>query len=169
MMLKVFTLIIVLTLGFHTARAQSVISFAGGKMKNSTTSLSFSAGEVINGSFSNESFSIQNGFSLGYYLIPTSSGQDQDNLALNFKLNQNYPNPFNPSTTITYEIPISAEVKIEVFNAIGVKVATLAEGDKSAGMYTVQYDFSHLASGMYLYRLTADGRLITTRKMMFIK
>lgn len=87
-----------------------------------------------------------------------------------FKLEQNYPNPFNPTTTIRYELPTASDVKLDVFDALGRKVATLVNGRKSAGSYAVTFDASRyaLASGTYFYRLQA-GNAVETKKMLLVK
>ncbi len=92
-------------------------------------------------------------------------GQD---LPYTFGLDQNYPNPFNPTTQISFEIPASAHVKLEVFNMAGQKVATLADEEMSAGLHTVTWDASHNSSGVYLYRLEA-GNQVDSRKMILLK
>lgn len=167
--IKSLTLLTVFTLLTSSLMAQSVISFTGGTMGNQNISLSFSAGEVISGSFSNSSMSLSGGFSNGGNLIPTSLEAPLNDLPAVFRLNQNYPNPFNPSTNINYDLPKTADVKLVIFNSIGAQVAVLVEGRQTAGTHVVRFDASWLASGMYFYRLTAGGNIISTKKMILIK
>lgn len=86
-----------------------------------------------------------------------------------FTLEQNYPNPFNPSTNIQFSLPATADVTLEVFNMLGQKVATLIDGQKmTAGSHIQKFDASSLASGMYVYRISA-ANFVQSRKMMLIK
>jgi hypothetical protein len=89
-------------------------------------------------------------------------------LPMEYALAQNYPNPFNPATEISYTLEQAGEVRFEVFNMLGQKVATLFEGYSEAGNHSVSWDASAQASGVYLYRLTA-GEFVETRKMMLLK
>lgn len=85
-----------------------------------------------------------------------------------FELSQNFPNPFNPTTNIQFTLQQAGTVSLKVFNMLGQEVATLVNGRIGAGIQTVQFDASNLASGVYLYRLHA-GNKIQTNKMMLIK
>jgi len=85
-----------------------------------------------------------------------------------FALEQNYPNPFNPTTTIRYQLPVTSDVKLEVYDVLGKKVATLVSGRQEAGIYTYTLNASTLSSGVYFYRLQA-GRFVETKKMMLVK
>ena len=70
-----------------------------------------------------------------------------------FTLEQNYPNPFNPRTVIRYGLPTSCEVRLGVYDVLGREVCLLVDAKKDAGVHDVTFDGSHLASGVYLYRL----------------
>jgi hypothetical protein len=79
-----------------------------------------------------------------------------------FSLEANYPNPFNPSTTITYSVPEQASVRLSIYNLLGQEVMTLADGDHTAGNYSVVWDAKdnsgrNVSSGVYIYRMTATA------------
>lgn len=86
-----------------------------------------------------------------------------------FVLHQNYPNPFNPETTISYELPKSALVSIEIYDITGRLVETLLNGKQSAGKHTLKFSADQLSSGVYCYRLTADKNVLATKKMVVLK
>lgn len=85
-----------------------------------------------------------------------------------FKLEQNFPNPFNPTTTIQYQLPQDAKVTLKVYDILGSEVATLINEEQNAGYKEVQFNGNNIASGIYVYRLTA-GNYISTKKMMLVK
>ena len=90
-------------------------------------------------------------------------------LPVEAELKQNYPNPFNPSTVITYAVPQNGTVRLEVFDLIGRKVATLVDNErKAAGWYQITFDASNLASGIYFYRIVA-GKYVDSKRMTLIK
>jgi len=89
-------------------------------------------------------------------------------LPKDFVLSQNYPNPFNPSTRIEFGLPSSGHVLLEVYNMLGSKVATLADGIKPVGYHEVTFDGAGLASGIYFYRLATDNSVLL-RKMVLVK
>ncbi|MRR37883.1 T9SS type A sorting domain-containing protein [bacterium] len=83
-------------------------------------------------------------------------------------LDQNYPNPFNPSTTITYALPTSSDVRLSVFDMLGREVSVLVNERRDAGVHEVAFDGSGLSSGVYLYRLQAGG-FVRTRKLVLLQ
>jgi len=97
-----------------------------------------------------------------------TSNEDLTEEPKSFTLQQNYPNPFNPSTHIQYSLPEATKVRLEVFNNVGQKVATLVNARQSAGEYTVRFDASGVSSGIYLYKITTPA-FSQTKKMLLIK
>jgi len=103
-------------------------------------------------------------------LFPTKL-PDEDPLtspSSDFALAQNYPNPFNPTTTISWQLPVGLSVNLSLYNIAGQRVAVLVDERQSAGTHQVEFDASHLAGGVYFYRLQA-GDYVETRKMVVIK
>ncbi len=99
----------------------------------------------------------------------TGLGNDQGSvLPTEFRLEQNFPNPFNPTTTIQYSLPQRSNVTLKVYDVLGNEVATLVNEEKGRGIYSVNFDASQLASGIYFYHLQA-GFYVQTRKMILIK
>jgi hypothetical protein len=97
-------------------------------------------------------------------------GRETENTApTKYSLQQNYPNPFNPSTSVRFELPQNAYVTVKVYNALGEEVAILVNNEyKSVGRYSVTFDGTNLASGIYLYSIEA-GVFRDTKKMVLIK
>ncbi|MCX6829841.1 MAG: PKD domain-containing protein [candidate division Zixibacteria bacterium] len=84
-----------------------------------------------------------------------------------YSLSQNYPNPFNPVTTIELALPTASDWTIAIFNVSGQKVAEYS-GHNEAGIVTVNWDASNLASGLYFYKANA-GNFSATKKMVLLK
>ena len=87
---------------------------------------------------------------------------------MEFRLEQNYPNPFNPSTTISFNIPTDGFVNLKVFDIMGNQVAELLNKETKAGLHSVEFDASGLASGTYFCKLQA-GSNIKVQKMLLLK
>jgi hypothetical protein len=112
------------------------------------------------------------------YTIPPSD-MDDEKIPTEFLLSQNYPNPFNPSTVIRYQLPVTSQISIKVYDILGNEVATLVDEFKPAGSYEVEFNTStsagELASGVYVYRLqtapsAGSGRVFTeTKKMVLLR
>ena len=106
-------------------------------------------------------------------LEPISTGIEEienSEIPKHFELHQNYPNPFNPSTNISFSLPSAGNVKLEIFNVIGQKIATLINEKLSAGEHVVQWDGrdrsgATVSSGVYFYRLEA-GDERRSKKML---
>jgi len=103
------------------------------------------------------------------YRSVTSVNDNYSSITPNaFSLEQNYPNPFNPSTTINYSIPKAGIVKLSVYDITGSKVASLVDENKPAGSYSIHFNGSNLASGIYMYRMES-GAYTASRKFILIK
>lgn len=98
----------------------------------------------------------------------TSVTNDSERQPFTTALEQNFPNPFNPVTNIGYTTKQADNVKLEVFDLLGRKVATLVDGFHSPGRYQVSFDASELPSGIYVYRLEA-GNYVETKQLTLIK
>jgi hypothetical protein len=90
------------------------------------------------------------------------------NLPSKFSLEQNYPNPFNPRTIINYELPITNDVDLSIYNLTGQKVATLVNESQRAGRHQVEWDASGFASGVYYCRIEA-GEFVEVKKMVLLR
>ncbi|MBD3170083.1 MAG: T9SS type A sorting domain-containing protein, partial [candidate division Zixibacteria bacterium] len=95
-------------------------------------------------------------------------GEEDLPLPVNYALHQNYPNPFNPTTTIKYDLPDAANVKIEIFNLLGQRVQTLVDRKHQAGRYSINWHADTQPSGIYFYRLKTEDKTIS-RKMLLLK
>ncbi len=98
----------------------------------------------------------------------TSDRVLSENTPVDFSLSQNYPNPFNPTTSISYSLPVPSRVTLKIYNMLGREVATLVDGEQSAGEHIAIWNASDLPSGAYFCRLSADG-FIATKQLMLVK
>ena len=85
-----------------------------------------------------------------------------------YKLMQNYPNPFYPNTTISYKIPATEFVAVNIFDVIGNDITTLVKETKNAGVHEVNFDASNLSSGIFVYKIDA-GMFHQAKKMLLLK
>jgi hypothetical protein len=166
-------IIIVVCLGVFTlsttVSAQFIISSSGGALMGDQQFVAYSIGDVVAGTFESDSYALLTGFLGSSGLLITSSEEPELGVPNNFELSQNYPNPFNPSTNINYSLPKMAKVKLEIYNSIGVLVSVLVDEEQSAGRHAIAFNASQISSGMYFYRLIANGNIIQTKKMILIK
>jgi photosystem II stability/assembly factor-like uncharacterized protein len=91
-----------------------------------------------------------------------------NNIPIAFSLSQNYPNPFNPMTNIRFELPKSGFVELTIYDINGREITKLVQQQMNAGSYSVDWDASYHASGVYFYKLKTE-ELIETRKMVLLK
>ncbi|MCP4580141.1 MAG: T9SS type A sorting domain-containing protein [candidate division Zixibacteria bacterium] len=98
----------------------------------------------------------------------TEIADNESDLPESFILSQNYPNPFNANTTISYNLPTSSEVTLEIYDILGRKVRTLQNGIQAAGSHSLIWNADSFSSGTYFYRLTA-GEYERAEKMILLK
>jgi hypothetical protein len=106
------------------------------------------------------------------YTPRVTSVTEEHTLVMDYSLNQNYPNPFNPTTTISYTIPQTANVTLNVYDILGNEITKLVNEEKPAGSYEVEFSATgggkNLASGIYIYRLVA-GNFTASKKLILLK
>ena len=105
--------------------------------------------------------------------IGSPTNVEDATIPIEFSVTQNYPNPFNPSTTIKYSIPQQSLVTIKVYDILGTEVKTLVNGERTPGIYSVQWNGdnnygSKVATGIYIYRVVA-GNFVQVKKMILLK
>jgi hypothetical protein len=133
------------------------------------TQIAFSTGARLTGKALAQSAVTLDANSVTTGVAPIENGL----VPMRFSLSQNYPNPFNPSTVISYQLPVSSQVTLKVYDVLGNEVATLVNGRQEAGNYTVPFsaisgNTSTFASGVYFYRLEA-GSFVSTKKFVLMK
>jgi len=101
-------------------------------------------------------------------LFPTGIISFENTIPENFILEQNFPNPFNPSTTIKYLMPKSAFVTLCIYDILGRAVSTIINEWQTAGTYSVNWNAESMPTGVYFYKLSADG-FSETKKMILIR
>ncbi|PIS28886.1 MAG: hypothetical protein COT43_05315 [Candidatus Marinimicrobia bacterium CG08_land_8_20_14_0_20_45_22] len=109
-----------------------------------------------------------------WFELQKNAGINEDKLyPTKFAVSQNYPNPFNPETTIRFDLPENSYVRLEIYNLLGHRVATLIDCRQTAGHYTLNWNgkdlqSNNVASGIYFYKLTA-GDLVHVKKMVLTR
>lgn len=99
--------------------------------------------------------------------------KDMNNLPKNLQLNQNFPNPFNASTTISYQLPVSNNVKLLIYNIKGQLVKTLIDDKNASGIHSIVWDGTDslgnvVNSGVYFYKLSLNG-ITKSRKIILMR
>jgi hypothetical protein len=102
------------------------------------------------------------------FRLVTNQENNYSGIPADYRLFDAYPNPFNPSTNIKYQIATNSFVFLKVYNILGKEVATLVNEKKSPGTYEMKWDASYYPSGIYFYRLDADG-FSDTKKLILLK
>jgi hypothetical protein len=102
------------------------------------------------------------------HAVDRATIESADAVPVEFALHANYPNPFNPTTQIRFDLPIETNVRLDVFDILGRRVASLVDGRLAAGSHTVNFDASRLSSGLYIYRIETP-EFSKTRQMMLVR
>ena len=97
-----------------------------------------------------------------------TTGIENNEIPVSYKLQQNYPNPFNPTTTISYALPKTGYVTLKIYDTAGREVAQLVNQELSAGRHSVSFNGKDLSSGVYFYRIIS-GEFIQTKKLILLK
>jgi len=95
-------------------------------------------------------------------------GDRGEGIPTGFALHEAFPNPFNPTTRIDFDVPVTTNAELTIYNSLGQEVATLANGTMNAGLHTVYFDASSLTSGIYFAQLRA-GNFTSTQKLVLMK
>ena len=132
------------------------------------SAVSFAFGKDLRSDFRTLNFPISDRIYTELYSSVSSVGRSRFSPPLRFELGNSFPNPANPSATISYAVPARSHVTLAVFNTLGQRVAELVSGEKDAGAYSVTFDASTVASGIYLYRMECGG-FVQTKKMVVVK
>jgi len=100
--------------------------------------------------------------------ITVADVDDDDTKITDFHLFQNYPNPFNPATNIKFSIPEEGQIKLNVFNVLGMEIETIVNKFSESGAFEYYFDGTNLSSGIYFYTLQYKNSILT-RKMILLK
>lgn len=150
-------------------------TFSGGFAvpQSSTTRAQSMVAQSFVGVSANATTRILSGFLPAVDGILDVGGTSGGAIPLVYALGQNYPNPFNPATRIQFSVPGTAHVSLKVFDVLGREIVSLFDGEKSAGKYSVDFNASNLASGVYFYRIQAIGTdkssYVDTKRLILVK
>jgi hypothetical protein len=168
--MKLILIIVIVIIPLQSARAQE----SRWQAVSSGVAISSGSGQTLKSFAGQPMASGYSGFGVYQAQTMLSVGETTAKAPTRFQLQQNYPNPFNPTTIIKYQISALSEVRLELFDVLGRKVATLVDAKQNEGSYSVTLHGSKfaLSSGTYFYRLQArssSGEFVETRKMMLLK
>jgi len=144
---------------------QKVGYIKGNNNSNSTSTYSFEDNALSTGKYSYRLKQIDNNGNFEYFIL---SNTVEVGTPSKFNLSQNYPNPFNPVTKINYAVAVAGQVTLKVYDMTGREIKILVNEVKSPGFYTVDFNGLNLASGIYIYKLSANN-FTDTKKLSLIK
>jgi hypothetical protein len=168
-----WVIFVILLLIHPTAWAQykisnDVVGSGGAKSEDGTNILQGTVGQFAIGIIDTVPYRNDVGFwyQLGYVI--TSIDTDRNKWPKIYSLEQNYPNPFNPSTTIQFALPEKTHAKLNIYDVRGRLVAAVVDKEMDPGIHRVSFNASHLASGVYFYRLQTKN-FVKTKKLVLVK
>ena len=141
----------------------------GNGNKSTPTNYSFEDKKLSTGKYNYRLKQIDYNGNFEYFRL---SSEIEIGVPKKFDISQNYPNPFNPVTKIDVDLPFDSKIMIKVYDISGREIKTLLNETKQAGYYTVDFNGSSMASGLYFYRIIAEGngqKYVITKKMVLIK
>jgi len=148
-------------------RSRDVVAGGGSVMGSPGFTIRGTVGQAAVGAGASPSFTS----SVGYWLeigSPATAVEDSPGRPRVLHLGQNRPNPFNPRTTITFALPETSRVRLRVYDLAGRLVGELIDEVREAGVYEQSFAPKELASGVYVYRLEAEG-VALQRKLVLLK
>jgi hypothetical protein len=149
-----------------------VVSNCDELLKNANTQLGKALHEYDKGNYVNTFNHLTNAWKhaqnmMGANLRKETAGSN-NSLPTEYGLDQNYPNPFNPTTKINYQLPEKNHATLRIYDILGNLVTTLVDQVLDSGYYTVTWNASRLASGVYFYTFRS-GSYVSTKKLMLLK
>jgi len=128
----------------------------------------YAAGNSVNGNGNNGGDEWNFAVDKAVAVSAATGVNDEQNILSAYRLNQNYPNPFNPTTSISFNLAQEGFVSLKIYDALGNEAAELINENRSSGEYTVRFDASSFASGVYYYTLKVNN-FTETKKMILEK
>lgn len=154
----------------ETSDGWTKVTFVNGNgTKNTPTNYSFEDKKLNTGKYNYRLKQIDYNGNFEYFNLKS---EVEIGTPKKFEISQNYPNPFNPSTKIDVDLPFDSKVMLKVYDISGREIKTLINETKQAGYYTVEFNNYNIASGVYFYRINAEGNgqnFVMTKKMLMIK
>ena len=160
--------------GFHNVVADDG-SFTNGDPSSSNWTFQVQFDEVGDNPYFCSAHGAAGGIGMsGVVHVNSTTGVDDDSKLFDFRLEQNYPNPFNPTTTISFSVPQTSNVKLTIYDILGNEISHLVDETKTAGNYNVDWTANNIASGIYMLQLDAVGienqkNFTQVKKMILMK
>ena len=156
----------------YQMKASTISSGAAPQQATASWQASSSVGQCTSSpQLKGSQYFMQSGFNpivKGLQMVVTVNTPEAETKPTVYRLYQNYPNPFNPATTIQFELPKRSKVTLKIFNVLGSELATLIDKEMNAGEYKVVFDAHGFPSGVFFYRIQAEG-FVQSRKLLLLK